>query len=49
MIISMVAIFLGFNKENTGKGAPAHFLIIAPPAVASIGIAGFTGGYNAIP
>ena len=48
MTIAYISIFQGFIRENTGKGHPAHFLLIAPPAVMSLGIAVYTEGY-AIP
>jgi len=42
-VVSMIAIFDGFHKGNTGEGHPAHFLLIAPPAVMTVCVARFRG------
>jgi len=46
LLLSVVAIFQGTHSGNTVKGHPSLFLLIAPPAVASLGLEGFEGTYG---
>lgn len=46
--VSKISIFQGFHLGNTGEGHPAHFLLIAPPAVMSVCMQLFRGGYDAV-